>query len=329
MEPAHRAELLQSFSQRSSSLGRNSLIIQGAMSDLDSSVDFTQFKLCALNWCISHLQSTTIAPFISCLINNFPQSNDDNSMWVARAVSMGSAVLSALIWHQKTNGLLLTLETFLNYLNLDSIEALQKSTNSSPHQERLTSYLKSLPGFTEGKELQSETTREQHRYLQMQFTTPIQLFDQHLDMDKLSVWSLPGSNEDVFLEAKTFFKFFLPYWCKNHPNLDIIIDGVEKEYELDSLIIPIHGQLNKQSSFIYWGARNLREVTSERLLDLDGVFGRILVFNHTPQNRRDIHQILAHFSNEDFLVPKETSTSQFLWFELPKEPLVLEIEYLL
>lgn len=100
-------------------------------------------------------------------------SGADGDKWKARATTMISGILRALVWQRDAKHLALNEGVIRSHLDLSKIIDLadEKLHPDTPPHIRLSvrSYLTSLPGFAQGHE-QPQITLEQHGYLQMQFT---------------------------------------------------------------------------------------------------------------------------------------------------------------
>lgn len=95
----------------------------------------------------------------------------DGAIWKGRAVAMLSAVLTALVWLRDEKGLPLDAGVVRNALDFDAIVGLAADARLPSHiAGELGRYLGSLPGFNASQVTQSVLTREQHGYLQMQFS---------------------------------------------------------------------------------------------------------------------------------------------------------------
>ena len=123
--------------------------------------------------------SNTLNPFTSgssgglteLLVSLMDESGGDNAMWKGRAVSLISALMMALVDMRDKKEILLDVEIIRDYLILDNIIKLAKRRDLPSHViTALKAYLRSLPGYQEGAQKQSETVMDQHGYLQMQFT---------------------------------------------------------------------------------------------------------------------------------------------------------------
>lgn len=107
------------------------------------------------------------------LVSSLEQSGDDAKMWMGRAVSLISSLMMALVFMRDKKEICLDADMIREYLILGNIIKLYKSRLDLPKhaREALRAYLTSLPGFNEENVYeQSNTTLEQHGYLQMQFT---------------------------------------------------------------------------------------------------------------------------------------------------------------
>ncbi len=127
--------------------------------------------------------SNTLNPYASGAADNLVQmtvslmddAGGDGAMWKGRAAAMLTGVLRALVY-LRDNGLLdLNVGVIRDHMQLRAIIDLasEQKTPDMPAKIRksLKSYLSSLPGYKEEKKYdQAQTTLDQHRYLEMQFT---------------------------------------------------------------------------------------------------------------------------------------------------------------
>ena len=99
----------------------------------------------------------------------------DGAMWKGRATAMFTGVMRALTWLRDQNLIDLNVSEIRDYLQLKRImdlaspEQYEQMPPSIRHS--INSYLTSLPGYKEAQGYaQSQTTLDQHGYLEMQFT---------------------------------------------------------------------------------------------------------------------------------------------------------------
>ncbi len=123
--------------------------------------------------------SNTLNPFTTgssgglteLLVSLMDDAGGDNAMWKGRAISLIGSIMMALVDMRDRKEILLDVDLIREYLNLDKIIALSKRRDLPSHViTAIKAYLKSLPGYQEGAQKQSETVMDQHGYLQMQFT---------------------------------------------------------------------------------------------------------------------------------------------------------------
>lgn len=123
--------------------------------------------------------SNTMNPFATGSANSLTQlvvslmdEGGSDGIWKGRAMSLIAALMAALVYMRDIKEVLLDVEIIRDYLTLDKIIDLCKRKDLPTHIAKATrGYLQSIPGYVEsaGKK-QSDTTMEQHGYLQMQFT---------------------------------------------------------------------------------------------------------------------------------------------------------------
>lgn len=128
-------------------------------------------------------QSNSVNPFASMssdaivqlLAETMDDAGGDGAMWRGRSVAMLTGIIRALVWLRDAKSIPLGIEQIRDELNLRRIIDLanQEHYPDMPHPVRksIQSYLGSLPGFREEQGYkQSQTTLDQHGYLEMQLT---------------------------------------------------------------------------------------------------------------------------------------------------------------
>lgn len=116
---------------------------------------------------LNSLSEEQILSVFSCFI----KFNAD--IWTGRANTLLSCLIPALIYIKQEKEIYTINADFIKeYMIFDNIIKLYKTRRDLPSEIRngLRSYLYSLPGFQESAPKQSETTIDQHGYLQMQFS---------------------------------------------------------------------------------------------------------------------------------------------------------------
>jgi intracellular multiplication protein IcmO len=122
--------------------------------------------------------SNTMNPFttgsagsLTELVVSLMDDSGGDGMWKGRAMALIAAIMQALVYMRDQKEILLDVEIIRDYLVLDKISALSKRRDLPVHVLKgIKGYLVSIPGYVEGASKQSDTTMEQHGYLQMQFT---------------------------------------------------------------------------------------------------------------------------------------------------------------
>jgi intracellular multiplication protein IcmO len=127
--------------------------------------------------------SNTLNPFTSGSSDSLTQMvvslmddvGGDGAMWKGRAVALFTGVMRALVWKREEGMIDLNIGIIRDHLNLNKIIELSAKENEPdmplPIRSSITAYLSSLPGFQPEKgPKQSQTTLDQHGFLQMQFT---------------------------------------------------------------------------------------------------------------------------------------------------------------
>lgn len=129
------------------------------------------------------IKSNTVNPFSTgssdsltqMVVSLMDDSGGEGGMWKGRATAMLTGIMRALCWLRDNGILELNVGAMREFMNLDKIIDLADETKypEMPPQIRgsIKAYLRSLPGFQEDKgKNQGNTTRDQHGYLEMQFT---------------------------------------------------------------------------------------------------------------------------------------------------------------
>lgn len=129
------------------------------------------------------LMSNTLNPFSTgssdtltqMVVGLMDDAGGDGAMWKGRAAAMFTGVMRALTWLRDNNYIDLNVSEIRDHLQLKRIIDLadEKKYEEMPQSIRksIRSYMTSLPGFQEDKGYkQSQTTLDQHGYLEMQFT---------------------------------------------------------------------------------------------------------------------------------------------------------------
>lgn len=129
------------------------------------------------------LRSNTLNPFSTgssdtltqMVVGLMDDAGGDGAMWKGRATAMFTGVMRALCWLRDAGEIDLNVSEIRDHLELKRIVKLGEKNHypdmPQPIRKSIASYLGSLPGYVESKgEKQSQTTLDQHGYLQMQFT---------------------------------------------------------------------------------------------------------------------------------------------------------------
>lgn len=223
-----KTELLLNIASNSLSWGSGALIVDGKG-------DITFFSklhaiahaldrdddLMLLNFSMSNVKegvvSHTINPFARLSSDELcqimgglisPVSTRD-SMWRERAVALLNIIIKTLVWKRDIKKVPMTVSKIEELLDLDRLASTYDEISADVQIDHtvlreLKIYLETLPGFSFEKDKQLTTTREQHGYLTMQLTRPLNLLsssyghilnDEHADIDI----------NDVVLNRRTLF----------------------------------------------------------------------------------------------------------------------------
>lgn len=142
------------------------------------SLNFTPLACSGLPFSRSH----TLNPFsmgspdslVQLVVSLMDDYSGDGAMWTGRATSMLTGVMRALCFLRDDGQILLSLEVVRTHLRLGTLMSLTDEARypTMPEQMRkhIKSYLSSLPGYHPEKGArQSQTTLDQHGYLEMIF----------------------------------------------------------------------------------------------------------------------------------------------------------------
>lgn len=128
-------------------------------------------------------RSNTLNPFATGSADGLTQmvvglmddTGGDGAMWKGRATAMFTGVMRALTWMRDQQLIDLNVSEIRDHLQLKRIMDLSQTEQyenmPAPIRKSIKSYLTSLPGYKESQGYnQSQTTLDQHGYLEMQFT---------------------------------------------------------------------------------------------------------------------------------------------------------------
>jgi hypothetical protein len=131
---------------------------------------------------MSKADSNTFNPFATMssdaitqmLISTMDDVGGDGAMWRGRATAMFTGIVRALVWMRDHKNLYLDVSVIRDNIGLKQVIDLADPNLHQdmpiPVRKTLTSYLSSLPGYQAEKHYrQSQTTCDQHGYLQMQW----------------------------------------------------------------------------------------------------------------------------------------------------------------
>ena len=129
------------------------------------------------------LRSNTLNPFSTgtsdslsqLIISLMEETGNEGAMWKGRAAAMFTGVMRALVWQRDKGSVDLNVSVIRDHLNLQAIIDLadpeKHADMPKPIRKSINSYLSSLPSFkADAGYEQSQTTVDQHGYLEMQFT---------------------------------------------------------------------------------------------------------------------------------------------------------------
>jgi energy-coupling factor transporter ATP-binding protein EcfA2 len=128
----------------------------------------------------SGILSNTFNPFargasdeiVQMVVDMMDDAGGDGAMWKGRATAMLTGVARCLVWRRDNQGARLDVSVLRDHLGIRRIiDMSEDGALPLPLRKSVSSYLTSLPGYREEKgHKQSQTTLDQHGYLEMQFT---------------------------------------------------------------------------------------------------------------------------------------------------------------
>lgn len=185
------------------------------------------------------------------IVSMMDLAGGDNSLWKGRAIAMLSAVLQALVWRRDYEGKELNRSVVRDHLLLANLRILMNTPGlPEMYHQALHAYLASLPGYSFTANRQSQTTEEQHGFLQMQFTRILGMEDQPLE--PLSRLSLRLEHD---VEAAEGLTSFLETWVHTHRDGLLVLDGLESHSFFFGWIIKAMGRLESQGHGVVVCAR--------------------------------------------------------------------------
>ena len=185
-----------------------------------------------------------------------------NTMWKGRAISLISSVLFALVYLRDHEGLVLDMDTIRDRLILEHIQMISRRKDMPINVLKvIRSYLRTLPGYDENAFKQSSTVREQHGFLQMQFT-------KILGMAPANNFSL-NSRMTLRLDRETpqsqVLAPLVDEWARRYPKGFIVVDGVESNSFAYEWFLKSSPRLKKQQQRVIWAAQNLSSLPQGNL----------------------------------------------------------------
>jgi hypothetical protein len=114
------------------------------------------------------------------MFNLMLENNGGVDLWTKRAMTLISTVVEVIDHLRETKKITFNINCVQKYLNLNNLFDVYKEpdTLTEDIKEIVLNYLSGLPGFNAKAPKQSETTIEQHGYLQMQFSHILKVLKQ-------------------------------------------------------------------------------------------------------------------------------------------------------
>ncbi len=158
------------------------------------------------------------------IVSLMPESGGDGATWKDRAINMASGVINAAVFLRDRGDILLTPGVIREYMTLAKVVELAGDKRGiyrfpQPVFDALNAYLAALPGYNPQKppHEQSSTTRDQHGYLQMQFTKIMgQLTDVYGHIFNCEISEI--HMEDVALQNRIFVGLIPSLEKSDHEN---------------------------------------------------------------------------------------------------------------
>jgi DNA segregation ATPase FtsK/SpoIIIE-like protein len=201
------------------------------------------------------LLSNTIDPFnrvaarqlVQMLVSLMDEVSGDGAMWKGRAVAMLTVVVDCVSWLRDIGHTKVNVHTYREYTSLRRIVDLAYSDKypdmPGPIRRSARAYLSSLPGFVAEKmHRQSQTTLDQHGYLEMQMT---RIFSS-LAEDYGHIFASTSSHVDMVdvVLGRRILVVLLPVLEKSPvevANLGRIVVSVLKNMMAAAMKTPTHG----------------------------------------------------------------------------------------
>lgn len=194
------------------------------------------------------------------LVGLMDEAGGENALWKGRAVSMVSSVLMALVFLRDHHGQPLTVSVLREALVLEHLHTLSSDSRLPAHVlQALQAYLRSIPGSGQRSEAGgfSDVVRDQHGYLQMQFSRVLASVDEQEDVLQLSqrhALSLSGVTDVL-----PVFPLLVEDWAAQNPGGVLFLDGLSGQSSLLSWLPRAIPRLVEQGIRIALGARYLND----------------------------------------------------------------------
>lgn len=222
----------------------------------------------AMEHVLHHWRAGEITELLASLLDDLP----DQAMWKNRAIALAAAVVGALAHLRDRDGLTLTMDALRDALILDNLETLARRDLPANLAQSLRAYLRSLPGYAEGAAVavQSDTTREQHGFLQMQFVRALGPGLSRFDLQPRLLVRL-----DREAPQPRALAALADEWAHRHPGGIILLDGMDSHsFAWDWFLRSSH-RLKAQRHRVIVAAQTLKSLpdgtTAHRIVDrMDG-----------------------------------------------------------
>jgi hypothetical protein len=189
------------------------------------------------------LTGESAADLTELLTGLMDESEHDNAWWKSRAISLLSDVLAAAVWMRDHAQVQLKATGLLEHITLGGVDCLSRQAKLPPLLAgNLMTHLRALPGFQLGAPTFGDVMREQHGYIQMYLTAPIQrAIREGWSLGSLTQPSARQTSVDltaISLRQQAFLGLHraIDTWVNCHPGGLVVLDGLDVRSDLWSLL---------------------------------------------------------------------------------------------
>lgn len=239
------------------------LLIQGpwALSASKSLVE-TPFRTSySLGWALNAIFAKHSASDLTeMIVGLMAEASGDDVWWHARAISMASSVLMALVYLREKEGQPLTISSLRDAFVLENLHELSLHPRLPSHiRQALQSYLRSIPGNRQGAGVGgfTEVMLEQHGYLQMQFSRILAGVDDQENVLRFSDRHAISLSEST--DVLPVFPFLVEDWAAQNPTGILLLDGLSGNSSILKWLPKAIPRLVEQGIRIALGTRYLND----------------------------------------------------------------------